>query len=41
MSLLIRDLDSSITITIPLFPANFGKPPSNGSRIQLPARLLD
>ncbi len=39
MSLLIRDLDSSITI--PLFPANLGKPPSNGSRIQLLARLLD
>jgi hypothetical protein len=39
MSLLIRDLDSSITV--PLFPTNLGKPPSNGSRIQPPTRLLD
>ena len=39
MSLLIRDLASSITV--PLFPTNLGKPPSNGGRIQLPARLID
>ncbi len=39
MSLLIRDLDSSITVS--LFPTSLGKPPGNGSRIQLPARLLD
>jgi hypothetical protein len=38
MSLLIRDLASSITVS--LFSTNFGKPPGNGSRIQLPARLL-